>query len=294
MEKTENRFPDFRELDTEQKILIRSSAYKVPEGKSAEEALKLFREKLAGGEADTSGIARRPRILYIAVSIAAGLLLLIGIRLFFSVSGEQKISTGKGLVREYILSDGSKVVLNAGSYVKFRKRDFTENRNVFLTGEAYFEVVKGTPFTISTSTGMIRVHGTSFNVFSRNGSFKVSCLTGSVEVSAAEKSIMLLPGESARISGNALEKFAEKDPGRIKSWIDGEFFYENTCLIDVFEEIERQFDVKITSDDFKSKYFTGSFSNKDLRSALEIVCIPMDLEYEIGKNNKIFITQTVK
>ncbi|HOW09362.1 MAG TPA: FecR domain-containing protein [Bacteroidales bacterium] len=294
MGRTENRLRDFHDLDTEQKILIRSSGYKVPDGISAEEALKLFREKLASRENDKVIIARRSRILCFTMAIAAGFLLLGGIRLLFFRSGEVTISAGTGSVKECMLSDGSKVVLNAGSFLVFRKKDFIENRNLTLSGEAFFDVVKGTPFTISAGCGKIKVHGTSFNIFARNGLFKVSCLTGSIEVSVSTESVILLPGESAELSENALVNYTEKYPERIKSWINGEFFYENTCLIDVFEEIERQFDVKIYSEGLKDKYFTGSFTNKDLKTALEIVCIPMDLDYEIGRNNKVFISQAIK
>ena len=72
---------------------------------------------------------------------------------------------------------------------------------------------------------------------------------------------------------------------------NGEFTFEDAPLNSVFMEIERQFNVKFASLKFSNKYFTGGFTNKNLVEALDIVCIPMGLTYEIGSNSKIIVRE---
>jgi transmembrane sensor len=283
---------EFDSLEIERRILDRSSKFEVPEGRSVTDSLSLLKMRIAENEeSSVKNETSRVRMLYMVSSIAAGLLLLVGVWQLFIRSGEKEILSQKGSHMEYILPDGSIVNLNAESKITLSEKNFSNERHINLTGEAFFEVTKGDPFTISTKNGSIKVLGTSFNVYARANSFKVSCFTGSILVSAIKKSVTLSPGESAELSDKDLKSYYEKNLGRTNSWIIGEFFYENTCLISVFEEIERQFGVKFDAVELENEFFTGNFTNKDLRSALDIVCIPMGLNYEIGRNNKILVTR---
>ncbi len=197
----------------------------------------------------------------------------------------------KGTHKEYRLPDGSIVNLNADSKISFIGRDFINNRHVSLNGEAFFDITKGSSFTISTSNGEIRVIGTSFNVNARDNSFIVSCITGKILVSVRNQSVTITPGESATLTGKGLISYTDSDMSRVTRWLDGEFIFVNSSLDLVFSELERQFNVKFAGINFKNKFFTGSFSNKDLQIALEIICIPMGLNYEIGSNGEIFVTE---
>ena len=283
---------EFDSLDFERKILERTSGFKVPVGRSAEDAMALLKEKIADKEKSQIKLKTgRTRSLYLISSIAAGLLLLLAIWQILLRPAEDKLVAGNGYHKEYKLPDGSKVSLNADSKITWSGKRFTNDRHINLTGEAFFDVEKGSPFTISANDVNIKVLDTSFNVYARDNSFKISCFTGKIMVSARNKSVIISPGESAELSGNDLNYYPDKNLDKTKSWLNGEFFYENICLINVFEEIERQFNVKFDVNDLKNEFFTGSFSNRDLRSALDIVCIPMGLNYEIGRNSNIFITK---
>ncbi|MCJ7447086.1 MAG: FecR family protein [Bacteroidales bacterium] len=192
---------------------------------------------------------------------------------------------------EYQLPDGSNVSLNADSKITYDRMHFNSDRHLKLEGEAFFDITQGNNFTISTSSGEIKVLGTSFNVFTRNNSFKVSCLTGKILVFTENQSIEIVPGESAELSGDGLISFRDNNLSSVTGWLNGEFSFVNASLVLVFEEIERQFNVKFAGQKIDNRYFTGGFTNKDLRTALEIVCPLMDLKYEIGNNGKIFISE---
>ena len=286
---------EYDRLEIEKRILDRASKFKVPDGRSTKDSLSLLKMKIAENEKSsvihkTGGV----RMLYLVSTIAAGLLLFVGIWEILIRPAEKVILAEKGSRKEYKLPDGSSVKLNADSKITWSVKEFTGKRHVNLDGEAFFDVTKGDPFTISTKNGNIKVLGTSFNVFARDNSFKVSCFTGKILVSVLNSSVIISPGQSAELTENDLKYYAENDIKKTSGWLNGEFYFENSSLDLVFEEIERQFNVKFVAQNLKNKFFTGSFTDRDLRSALDIICIPMGLNYEIGSNGKISITEIIK
>jgi ferric-dicitrate binding protein FerR (iron transport regulator) len=282
-------------LNIEKIILDRASKFRVPDSMSAKDSLSLLKLKIA--ENERNSVKRNPvrlRPLYLVSSIAAGLLLFVGVWQVLFKSVENQVIAERGTHSEYSLPDGSTVKLNADSKITWSEKNFSDDRHISLTGEAFFDVAIGDPFTISTKNGNIKVLGTSFNVYARDNSFKVSCFTGTVLVSSGNMSVIITSGESAETVGTDLRKYSDNNLSKTTGWLIGEFYYENTALNLVFEEIERQFSVKFVAQNLKNKLFTGSFTNRDLRSALDIICIPMGLDYEIGSNGKISITEIIK
>ena len=286
---------EYDSLEIEKKILDRASKFKVPDGRSARDSLSLLKTKIAENEISSVKYKTgRVRMLYLVSSIAAGLLLIVGVWQILIKPAETHIIAEKGIHRDHNLPDGSKVKLNADSKITWSAKNFSNDRHINLIGEAFFDVAKGDPFTISTKNGNIKVLGTSFNVYARDNSFKVSCFTGTILVSTENKSVTITSGESAESAGNDLRKYSDNNLNKTTGWLNGEFYYENSSLNLVFAEIERQFNVKFVAQNLKNKFFTGSFTDRDLRSALDIICIPMGLNYEIGSNGKISITDSIK
>ena len=137
------------------------------------------------------------------LTYAAVILLFIGIpslfiyRHFFITPVESfegkiltQISAPKGSKTEMVLADGSKVWLNAGSVLKYGTDFNKTNREVFLDGEAYFDVAKNKnkPFLVRTSKLTLRVLGTSFNVksYSEENTIETTLIRGSVKVEKSE------------------------------------------------------------------------------------------------------------
>jgi transmembrane sensor len=283
-------------MDLEQKILSRTAHFRVPSGKSAEEALTAF--KSAAGDMSRKSavvyINRTRRLIFRSSAVAAAGLILFGFWALFLHIPETKVVAEKGTHLDLSLPDGSHVTINADSKIAYNKKGFTAKRELILDGEAFFDVTRGNSFIISTSNASIKVLGTSFNVYSRGDNFRVSCVTGRIAVSSGNKSVEITPGQSAALSGKELFSYQDKNLVSSTGWIKGEFYFENSPLKVIFSEIERQFNVKFAVGEMKEKYFTGSFTNKDLKNTLEIVCIPMGLIYEVGDNGKIFITEEMQ
>jgi transmembrane sensor len=281
--------------DLEQKILVRTSEFKVPEGTSSAEALAKLKTRIAENEAESAKIRSlergKGRLL---LSMAAGLLVLFGIWQIWFTERNTSVIAQKGSRIDYRLPDGSEVKLNADSRISLNKKAFPANRNLSLEGEAFFKVTRGSAFNVSTVSGTVKVLGTSFNVYSRAGAFRVSCLTGKVMVTSGNSSLTINPGESAELRGKELFSFADQSISKVTGWIDGEFYFNNSPVNLVFDEIERQFNVKFAGRNIKPGFFTGSFTNKDLHEALDIVCIPLGLNYEIGKEGDVFVSDKSK
>jgi transmembrane sensor len=283
---------NFRDMDLEDKVLSRSASFGIPPGKSKEEVLLSLKSRLTEGNISIKRSGTITRSLTFRIgSVAAASLLLVGIGFLLFRSNNNKVVADRGTHIYYRLPDGSHVTINADSRIIFNKREFTKNRRLILEGEAFFDVEKGSPFLISTENADIKVLGTSFNVYSRENLFKVSCISGKISVSAENQSVEVIPGESAALTGLNIVSYHDKNLSSSTSWIKGEFYFENSPLNLIFKEMERQFNIKFVATEMKEKYFTGSFTNIDLENALEIVCIPMGLKYEIGNNGKIFIRE---
>jgi transmembrane sensor len=270
-----------------EKILTRTSEYAVPEGTSKDIVFEKLMQKIDSG-AKTIPVKNK-RINYIYWSAAAVLLILIGLSIFFLKDQAEKISASNGSQVEYRLPDGSVVYLNAGSEITFSKNNFTEKRKLSLTGEAFFEVEKGKRFVISTDQGNVEILGTSLNVYSRKTIFNVTCLTGKVLVISGNQSEIITKGEQVIKKEGKLVKTTEINSEKVATWRKGVLNFVNTSLISIFEELERQYNITISASGLDNKYFSGPVTNKNLKEALDIICIPMNLDYEILTDNKVVI-----
>lgn len=277
---------EFRSLDTEGKIMRMTEAFEVPTGKDQEQVLEAIFAKTENKPAGR--IITLPRMLQAA---AAVLLLLVG---FYSVSvlySTEKVKTGFGSQTNLTLPDGSQVSLNAGSKISWNDKNFADNRNVKIEGEVYFEVQKGTPFSIKTNNGIVRILGTQLNVFSRGKEFNVSCITGKVAVKAQNSEVILNPGEKAELTATGLTKVSLPVVSQTAAWKEGLFYFDDKPLVSIFAEIERQFNVSVQYNGDAKRSITVSFTNKKLEEALDVVCIPMGLKYEVDNKNNVRITE---
>lgn len=199
---------------------------------------------------------------------AAAVMALLLIPPSFAYLYIKEIVVSPGEHRSMILPEGSVVELNADSRLSYKPFWWMVSRHVTMTGEAFFDVKKGNEFKVQTANGTVVVLGTSFNVFSRGHKFDVVCVTGRVEVSAKGKSVQLTP---------------ELTPNhRIADWRQGKFYFTNTPLQEVIEEIERQYDITIDTPGELNYFYTGNFSKtKDPEDVLRIIEKPFGLKLKI-------------
>ncbi|MCE7996257.1 MAG: hypothetical protein HEP71_30025 [Roseivirga sp.] len=226
------------------------------------------------------------RWLIQAISVAA--LLVIG---YFSLiddnnQGLVNFNTATAEIITETLPDQSQVTLNAGSFLFYDSDDWSTSREVSLKGEAFFEVTRGSTFTVNTDLGKVTVLGTSFNVYNRDTDFNVACFTGSVQVNMDASQVVLKPGQKATIDKQSGRLVVQDfNPQLSATWRIGEFYFDAVELTKVIKELERQFDIKIeVTGDISDRFYSGFFSTQNLAEALQLVFVPMGLSSQINGN----------
>ena len=223
--------------------------------------------------------------------LVAFFLLLAIIIVSLNIGGEVKIveeTTGIAETDTIELPGGSKVFLAGSSSLSWGPEEWDENRAVNLKGKAFFEVTPGAQFSVQTGRGIVSVLGTSFNVESRGALLKVACKTGKVRVKLANINEELGPGDQVNIDAEGRYQRKTVAPEQIGSWQEGMFYYEGETMDQVFAELERQFEIEVEVEDpaINSLICNGFFTNDDISRALNQLCIPLGLVYDLDEANK--------
>lgn len=271
-------------------FLKKSGAAKVPSGKSKKAIWDKISETIEEEDSREKAPIKIWRLVGIAASIAV--IATFSILFFNQPAKPIELSTSLSETKQEVLPDGSKVILNAHSSLSY-SADW--NRELTLTGEAFFEVTEGEKFLVKTDFGTVQVLGTSFNVFARNGDFEVACKTGKVKVSIPNKSFeeSIEPGEIISMKEDSVRRI-NRLPELMGKWQAGEFYFNHQLIGEVLEEIQRQFNIEIEFDSSNKQEFSGYFTNKNLENALDMVCLPLGLEYQKTGKNTFAITKSAQ
>ncbi len=217
-----------------------------------------------------------------AISVAASVVLFFGV---YSFLNQQSIlnKTTFGEQKTIALLDGSEVVLSAKSEISYTKKDWQNNRELYLNGEAFFKVKKGSTFTVITKNGSVKVLGTEFNVNSKKDFFEVVCYTGKVKVSSKKETFLLKPTESIRkIKNKKTQIFTVTQPK--PTWLNGVNTYKSTPLKYVLSDLEKQFNIKFDSSKINTDIlFTGNFNHQSKKLAFATVFKAMLIDFKLTK-----------
>ncbi|MCR9252419.1 MAG: FecR domain-containing protein [bacterium] len=222
----------------------------------------------------------------IAAAIA---LIAVSYLVFFNSDDLMQYNTVAGELEVIELPDGSTATLNSSSSLSYAPKSWPKKRRLKLKGEAYFEVAKGSTFTVEIDDSKVEVLGTKFNVRKRQQFLSVECFEGKVGVtiSNSDSTSVILAGENIQFDGSDLTRGRTEDIKPI--WIDGNSTkFKNAALGDVFEALKAQFGITIEYDpkvDLSRKY-SGSFVHSNVETALRMVCDPLSLSYKkAGSDN---------
>ena len=179
------------------------------------------------------------------------------------------VTTPCGGQYQLVLSDGSKVWLNASSSLHFPVAFDSKTREVELTGEAYFEVAKNKekPFHVNVNGMQVEVLGTHFNVnaYADEGEIKTSLLEGSVKIKKGSKSGLLKPGQQAILNNsNADIEITKPDMDEVMAWKNGLFEFDGADITTIMRQIGRWYNVEIV---YVGKVPARSFEGKISRDA---------------------------
>ncbi|MBI0397810.1 MAG: DUF4974 domain-containing protein [Cytophagales bacterium] len=199
-----------------------------------------------------------------------------------------------GKKTKHTLPDGTVVFLNCASNIKFIKAFNSEERKVYLKGEAYFEVANNVnkPFIVESNGIATKALGTIFNISAYPGyeTMKVSLFEGKVEVknpSSEKQPILLLPGKELQVNiqddSYATGTF---EPEMVAGWKEGKLVFENENFTEVKVKLERWFGVEILVEGNKPNDWKVStvYEKESLKNILLDLQYAKRFAYEINDN----------
>lgn len=208
-----------------------------------------------------------------------------------------------GRANTLILSDGTKVVLNAATTFRYPASFNGEYRQVYLDGEAYFEVTENEkkPFVVKLDKQDITVLGTTFNVqaYDNETYSVVTLLSGRVMLESFNESgestgrMFMKPDQRAlsdNISGSV--SLSDVDASLTNTWINGEYKFKDEPLSSIVKRLENYYNVEIHLDDkhLEQIKYTGTFSlDQDIQEVIRIIDYEKQFTFKRVKKD-IFIS----
>ena len=197
------------------------------------------------------------------------------------------------------LSDGSKVILNHESKLEFADSfNDKEVREVYLTGEAFFDIAHDTkPFIVHTGKISTTVLGTAFNVkaYPDQDNITVTVTRGKVRVSNEIKVLGILSPDD-QITFNKHDEHAEVQAVKSKdivSWTEKDIYFDNVSMLEAAEELSGRFNVNITfeNENIKACRFTATFvRGEDLKQILDVICEFNQAKYVFTETGNIEVS----
>lgn len=215
------------------------------------------------------------------------------------------------------LSDGTRLWINSGSKITYNNRYGKDNRDIYLSGEAYFDVAKNrkVPFIVHTSTLNIKALGTAFNVKAYPEELKVetTLVHGLIEIEkkGSQKIVLLHPSEKIVFSDKIAKQINTKQPEQNKSslqtknketltennmvlvkgmdteketsWKDGKLIFDREPLSSLTIKLERRYDVhfEFSNPQMKDNVYTGTFNDLSIEQILRAMRLSSPIDFEI-------------
>jgi|WetSurMetagenome_2_1015567.scaffolds.fasta_scaffold34398_3 transmembrane sensor len=272
-----------------------------PEQVNLKSDVSTVQRLIHGGMQWCFGINRSPsqyvfRLAMIAILILGGS---IGTAVYFKKLQErrelayqstyQEYSTKNGERSTLLLSDGTSIRLNSATKIRFPLVFAKEKREVFLDGEAFFEVAhsKISPFIVHTVDANIRVLGTVFNVTSYAEDNKTQVIVSEGQVAFGgvkqQDEILLYRNQLSRIIKGGLPLTAEViRTDKYLAWLKNQMVFENETLSEVIKQLSRKFDVefKVLDPNLLNRHIMATYGNESLSQIIRSLSLSLRFQYK--------------
>ena len=201
-----------------------------------------------------------------------------------------EIVAERGQKSSVTLPDGSRVMINSASTISYTSDYNVKERNVFLSGEAYFDVASNAdiPFVVHADMVSVTALGTEFNVkaYAEDPYVVTTLVEGGVRTEAGTQYELLTRAQEASYNKEAdvLLAYDVKDISRAVPWIRNELLFENESLADIAVTLERMYNVTIVFEDEAAKgySYTGLIRNNSLQNVLELISSTSPVGYKMN------------
>jgi transmembrane sensor len=257
---------------------------------------------------DAPVVIMQPRKTFIWRSIAAVAAVLIVFSALYigwpslkerlALSELNTLTTPNSQKRMIMLADSSQVWVNAGSSLKYPVKFYGEKREVWLSGEAYFDVHHDAqhPFIIHTGNLITTVLGTAFNIKEDNQlhTIAVTVTRGKVSVANGSKVLgILTPNQQITFNlaaGNDVQQ--NVDVQQVIAWQQSDLHFDDVSFADAARQLEQHFGIKISfaNEKLKNCRFTGtSVQGESLDKILRVICAFNNATYKRDAAGRIIV-----
>jgi ferric-dicitrate binding protein FerR (iron transport regulator) len=295
-----------KEFELKSHLLEELKTFETPDTLQTDVKL-IFEQLWARIEKKDSGTRTRHINIYIRIAAA----LLIGLIVGFYVNSLKTTDlepvyyaahSPRGSISEMLLPDGSTIYLNSDSKIEYSiEANKHGTREVFLTGEAWFDVAKDKkkPFVVHTPVYDVNVTGTQFNVkaYESDNEVITTLEEGQIIIHSNNKfkllkDVVLKPGEQVVLNKDSRElTIKEVNTKWFTSWKDNKLIFVNMELKDLVVLLERKYgvDIQVKNKDILDLHFDGTIKNESILEILEIIKKALPINYKIV-GQKIEIT----
>lgn len=247
------------------------------------------------------GMQRAAAILFIPLVISWCIL-------YFNGAGDVaqmiEVRTNPGMTTSVDLPDGTKVILNSSSSLRYPSRFSDKSREVELVGEAFFSVAKdGKQFVVDAlNHSKIVVYGTEFNIeaYPESGTVQTTLVSGKVSFTylneGKREKLLMHPGQKAIYDiaqSKVLVKSVHVDVETC--WKDGRLIFKNTPFEEVLKNLSKRYNVEfvLKNPSLKQHSFTATFDNQRLERILEIFRISSNIHFEYVEDGDLYAGRQV-
>lgn len=205
----------------------------------------------------------------------------------------QEIKSPYGTFSQIDLPDGTQVWLNGGSTLKYPLKFTQGKRDVYLSGEGYFEVHsdKENPFIVTTSRMVLKATGTAFNVeaYTNDSTTAVTMVNGRIDVSFGNAPITMQIGQRLCFDHTTLQPtLIHTDPYKWYAWKDGLMIFRDDPLSYVFKRLGQAFNVEIVVKDpgIANASYRATFEDEPLEEILRLLEMTAPIHFKLEPRNQ--------
>ncbi len=199
-----------------------------------------------------------------------------------------QIEIPRGGEYKITLSDGTRVYLNSQTILRFPETFAnSDQRKVFLSGEAYFEVAKNAakPFIVHCKDYNVKVLGTAFNVndYEDESDSKTTLASGKVEIDMNGRQTVLKPGQQAVIKAGRVD-VKEVDVKVYTTWMHENFRFQSETVEEIMKKLARWYNIDVVylGESVKDYHFTGYLPRyADISKVLDLLSLTTKIKFEL-------------
>jgi ferric-dicitrate binding protein FerR (iron transport regulator) len=249
---------------------------------------------------------KRSRILSVITRAAAVLLIpVLSLLIYTNLQNKShyadntndlEVEAPAGSRMQFELGDGTKVWLNHGSKLRYPYRFTGKNREVHLTGEAYFVIAQNTgiPFIVKTGHLEVKATGTTFNVnaYPDDNAVETTLVEGNVVLyrsNSNQEIKSLSPSECLKFNSEKNTYILETGSiEKYTAWKDGLLVFKNDPVADIAKKLARWYNIEVEIIDERAKSYTmtATFDQETLPQVLELMALPTPVDYKLIPREK--------